>query len=219
MPNATLHHGSVLGRCILSHTWSCWNHVECESLHVFTEAVLLFAAWLTVDHQVRHLHSNLCLFLNFLLLPDLRLDRKKTATSCLHTLGGGGGRKKQRAHVCGRLLYALLGMCATYMYVPNSYCHLCRGKWLSRLASCSLLYCWLMARWVMSQDTLYHSKSSSRVPAARSNCSPSSSLFCSCNTWGFPFLPFFTTNETGAKGSFGWEVKSGCKAIIHRHSR
>lgn len=85
---------SVLGRSISSHTWSCWNHVECESLHVFTEAVLLFAAWLTVDHQVRHLHSNLGLFLNFLLLSDLRLDRKKTATSCLHTLGGEKKKKK-----------------------------------------------------------------------------------------------------------------------------
>lgn len=44
---------------------------------MFTEAVLLLAAWLTVDHQVRHLHSNLGLFLNFLLLPDLKSDRKK----------------------------------------------------------------------------------------------------------------------------------------------
>lgn len=58
---------------------------QSERLHVFTEAVLLFAAWLTVDHQVRHLNSNLSLFLDFFLLSDLRLDRK-TATSCLDVL-------------------------------------------------------------------------------------------------------------------------------------
>lgn len=83
---------------------------------MFTEAVLLFAAWLTVDHQVRHLHSNLGLFLNFLLLPDLRLDRKKQPLP-VYTRWEKK-RKKQRAHVCGRLLYALPGMFAAYVYVP-----------------------------------------------------------------------------------------------------
>lgn len=53
-------------------------------LHLFTKAVLLLAAGLTVDDQVRHLHGNLCLLLYFLLLSDLRLYRK-TATSCLQS--------------------------------------------------------------------------------------------------------------------------------------
>lgn len=127
MPNASLHHESVLGRSIWSHTWSCWNHVECESLHVFTEAVLLFAARLTVDHQVRHLHSNLGLFLNFLLLSDLRLDRKKTATSCLHTLGGGKEKSSEPTSVvdsCMRYPACLQRTCtspvATVTYVGES---------------------------------------------------------------------------------------------------
>jgi len=43
----------------------------CVGVWVCTKAVLLLAAWLTVDHQVRHLHGNLCLLLHFLLLSDL----------------------------------------------------------------------------------------------------------------------------------------------------
>lgn len=94
--NATWRQEIVLGPLLFVTV----GRVECmssESLHMFTEAVLLFAARLTVDHQVRHLHSNLGLFLNFLLLPDLKLGRKKNATSCLHTLGKKQQPKKQRA--------------------------------------------------------------------------------------------------------------------------
>lgn len=78
-----------------------------ESLHALTEAVLLFAARLTVDHQVRHLHSNLGLFLNFLLLPDLRLDRKKQPLP-VYTC-------------CGRLVYELPAAHVAYMYVPPRF--------------------------------------------------------------------------------------------------
>lgn len=156
---------------------------SCRAKSVSTKAVLLFASRLAVDHQVRHLHSNLGLFLNFLLLPDLKLDRKKKHPLPAYTRWEIKQKKPQPAHICVWLLYVTCTQKCLYI------------KWLSRLASCSLLYCWLMARWVMSQATLYHSKSSSKVPAARSNCRPSSSLSCSCNTWGFPFLPFFTINK------------------------
>lgn len=67
------------------------------------------------------------------------------------------------------------------------------------LTSCSLLYCLLISLWVMSQATWYHSKSSSKEPAARSNCRLSCSLSCRVNTWDFPFFPFFTRDKEGRK--------------------
>lgn len=54
-----------------------------EPLHVFTKAVLLFAAGLTINHQVRHLHSNLCLLLHFLLLSDLERNAAPVYTLML----------------------------------------------------------------------------------------------------------------------------------------
>lgn len=71
------------------------------------------------------------------------------------------------------------------------------------LTSCCLLYSLLSSLWVMSQATWYHSNSSSRVSADRSNWRLSSSRLCRVNTWDFPFLPFFTGYQGGDR-SIWW---------------
>lgn len=68
----------------------------------------------------------------------------------------------------------------------------------------SLLYCWFAVLWIMSHATLYHSNSSSREPAVKSNCRLSSSWSCKVTAWGFPYLPFFTTKRKTERPSDVW---------------
>lgn len=66
----------LLYNCLPTHHPSVFVH--------FTKTVFLLAPGLTVDHQVRHLHGNLCLLLHFHLLLHLGSDTE-TATSCFYT--------------------------------------------------------------------------------------------------------------------------------------